>query len=154
MGYRLNIKWNMDNWNQQNETMKEPRKEDVLTIEYLTNIARDQDNIFLSSTMTGNLQLLRLEHIGYFRYNSGNRQWEAVLCNHRSLALKRTTNAEKILSYHPHLVQISQSFIVNVSYLILIKGNNCIMLPPFDKMEVLQISKSCMKKLMEKYPNI
>ena len=126
--------------------MKEQRKEDVFIMEYLTNIAKDQDNIFLSSTMTGN--------IGYFRYNSVNRLWEAALCNHRSLALKRTTNAEKILSYHPHLIQISQSMIINVSYLVLIKGNNCMMLPPFDKAEDLQISKSFMKKLMEKYPNI
>ena len=126
--------------------MKEQRKEDVFIMEYLTNIAKDQDNIFLSSTMTGNIQLLRLEHIGYFRYNSVNRLWEAALCNHRSLALKRTTNAEKILSYHPHLIQISQSMIINVSYLVL--------LPPFDKAEDLQISKSFMKKLMEKYPNI
>ena len=134
--------------------MKEQRKEDVFIMEYLTNIAKDQDNIFLSSTMTGNIQLLRLEHIGYFRYNSVNRLWEAALCNHRSLALKRTTNAEKILSYHPHLIQICQSMIINVSYLVLIKGNNCMMLPPFDKAEDLQISKSFMKKLMEKYPNI
>ena len=52
--------------------MKEQRKEDVFIMEYLTNIAKDQDNIFLSSTMTGNIQLLRLEHIGYFRYNSVN----------------------------------------------------------------------------------
>ena len=85
--------------------MKEQRKEDVFIMEYLTNIAKDQDNIFLSSTMTGN-------------------------------------------------IQISQSMIINVSYLVLIKGNNCMMLPPFDKAEDLQISKSFMKKLMEKYPNI
>lgn len=75
--------------------MKEQRKEDVFIMEYLTNIAKDQDNIFLSSTMTGNIQLLRLEHIGYFRYNSVNRLWEAALCNHRSLALKRTTKCRK-----------------------------------------------------------
>ena len=41
------------------------------------DIAGDQDNIFLSATMTGNLQLIRLEHIGYFRYNSKSKQWEA-----------------------------------------------------------------------------
>ena len=46
-------------------------------------IAGDQDNIFLSATMTGNLQLIRLEHIGYFRYNSKCKQWEAVLCDKR-----------------------------------------------------------------------
>ncbi|WP_455586064.1 LytTR family transcriptional regulator DNA-binding domain-containing protein [Bacteroides sp.] len=123
-------------------------------MEYLTHIARDQDNIFLSSTMTGNLQLLRLEHIGYFRYNSRIRLWEAVLCNQRTLVLKRNTNAERILSYHPYLVQISQSYIINVSYLVLIKGNTCRLLPPFDTGEELQISKSFIKKLMEKYPTI
>lgn len=142
----------MDNWNQQEKSMKSLCKEDKF--EYLTDIAKDQDNIFLSFSMTGNLQLLRLEHIGYFHYNSGNRLWEAVLCNQRILVLKRNTNAEQILSYHPYLVQISQSFIINVSYLVMIKGNNCILLPPFDKVEVLQISKSYLKKLMEKYPTI
>lgn len=130
------------------------RMEEDLLMEYLTNMAKDQDNIFLSTTMTGNLQLLRLEHIGYFRYNHGSRLWEAVLCNRRTLALKRSTTAEKILSYHPRLIQISQSFIVNVSYLLQIKGNNCMMLPPFDKAEELQITRSCMKKLMERYPSI
>lgn len=130
------------------------RMEEDLLMEYLTNMAKDQDNIFLSTTMTGNLQLLRLEHIGYFRYNHGSRLWEAILCNRRTLALKRSTTAEKILSYHPRLIQISQSFIVNVSYLLQIKGNNCMMLTPFDKAEELQITRSCMKKLMERYPSI
>lgn len=138
----------------QEVTTKELQRENLLAMEYIAGIAKDQDNIFLSTTMTGNLQLLRLEHIGYFRYNHGSRLWEAVLCNRRTLALKRSTNAEKILSYHPRLIQISQSFIVNVSYLLQIKGNNCLMLPPFDTAEELQITRSCMKKLMEKYPSI
>ena len=118
------------------------------------DIAGDQDNIFLSATMTGNLQLIRLEHIGYFRYNSKSNQWEAVLCDKHTLMLKRNTNSQKILSYHPHLVQISQSVIINVRYLILIKDNNCLLLPPFEETETLQISKPFMKKLKEKYPSI
>lgn len=101
------------------------------------DIAGDQDNIFLSATMTGNLQLIRLEHIGYFRYNSKSKQWEAVLCDKHTLMLKRNTNSQKILSYHPHLVQVSQSFIINVRYLILIKDNNCVLLPPFDEWQIL-----------------
>lgn len=125
-----------------------------VSLRYSTDIAKDQNNIFLSATMTGNLQLIRLEHIGYFRYNSKHKQWEAVLCNQHSLMLKRNTNSQKILSYHPHLIQISQSFIVNVSYLVLIKDNKCVLLPPFDKVETLQISAPFMKKLKEKYPSI
>lgn len=116
--------------------------------------AGDQDTIFLSATMTGNLQLIRLDHIGYFRYNSQSKQWEAILYDKHTLMLKRNTNSQKILSYHPHLLQISQSFIINVRYLIFIKDNNCILLPPFDKGETLQISRPFMKKLKEKYPTI
>lgn len=124
------------------------------TMGYSADIAKDQNNIFLSTTMTGNLQLLRLEHIGYFRYNSKSRQWEAVLYNQHTLMLKRSTNSQKILSYHPHLIQINQSFIVNVSYLDQIRDKRCVLLPPFDGMETLQISTPFMRKLKEKYPSI
>ena len=117
-------------------------------------IAKDQDNIFLSATMTGNIQLIRLEHIGYFRYNSKGKQWEAILYDKHALTLKRNTNSQIILSYHPHLIQISQSLIINVRYLILIKNNNCILLPPFEHVENMQISKPFMKRLKEKYPSI
>lgn len=127
---------------------------DEFGVTYSTDIAKDQNNIFISTTMTGNLQLIRLEHIGYFRYNSKNNQWEAILCNQHSLMLKRNTNSQKILSYHPYLIQVSQSYIVNVSYLAFIKDNRCVLLPPFDGVEALPISASFMKKLKKKYPNI
>lgn len=42
--------------------------ENEQTMISLTDIAKNQNNIFLSDTMTGNLQLIRLEHIGYFQY--------------------------------------------------------------------------------------
>lgn len=125
-----------------------------LTIGYSADIAKDQNNIYLSTTMTGNLQLLRLEYIGYFQYNSRSNQWEAVLCNQHTLTLKRSTNSQKILSYHPNLIQINQSCIVNVSYLYLIRDKRCVLLPPFDGMETLQISAPFLKKLKEKYPSI
>lgn len=123
-------------------------------MKYSTDTVKDQNHIFLSATMTGNLQLLRLEHIGYFRYNSRNRQWEAILSNQRSLMLKRSTNSQMILSYHPYFIQISQSFIVNIEYLVLIRDNKCVLLPPFDGVEGLQINAPFLKKLKERYPSI
>ena len=124
------------------------------TMGYSAYIAKDQNKIFLSTTMTGNLQLLRLEHISYFRYNSRSNQWEAVLCNQHTLMLKRSTNSQKILSYHPCFIQVNQSFIVNVSYLDQIRDKRCVLLPPFDGMETLRISTPFMRKLKEKYPSI
>ena len=35
-----------------------------------TQITQHQESIFLYTTITGNLQLIHLEEIGYFRYNS------------------------------------------------------------------------------------
>ncbi len=128
--------------------------ENELTMISLTDIAKDQNNIFLSDTMTGNLQLIRLEHIGYFPYDTTSRQWEAVLCNHHVLKLKRHTNAQQILSYHPNLIQINQSCIINISYLVLIKWNKCILLSPFDKGEPLQINRPFMKKLKDRFISI
>ena len=37
-----------------------------------------EEKIFLYTTITGNLQLIHLEQIGYFRYNSKSKLWEAV----------------------------------------------------------------------------
>ena len=119
------------------------------------NAEKDQEkNIFLYTTITGNLQLIHLEQIGYFRYNSKSKLWEAVLNNNHILALKRNTNSQKILSLHPYLIQINQSYIINIGYLTSIEDNNCILLTPFNEMELLQVSKSYMKKLKEKYPCI
>ena len=88
-----------------------------------------------------------------FRYNSKGRQWEAMLYDGHVLKLKRSVNSQMILNYHPFLTQISQSFILNISYLVLIKENNCVLLPPFNTVETLQITPPFLRKLKEKYPS-
>lgn len=117
-----------------------------------TIIEKNQKNIFLYTTITGNIQVVHFEEIGYFRYNSKGKLWEVVLYNKHTLILKRNTNSQKILSLHPYLIQISQSYIINITYLASIEDNNCLLLSPFNDSEPLQVSKSFMKKLKEKYP--
>ena len=119
----------------------------------ISSVVGDQNDIFLCTTATGNLQLIRLGEIGYFRYNSKGRQWEAMLYDGHVLKLKRSVNSQMILNYHPFLTQISQSFILNISYLVLIKENNCVLLPPFNAVENLQITPPFLRKLKEKYPS-
>lgn len=116
-------------------------------------IEKRQENFFLYTTITGNLQLVHFEEIGYFRYNSKSKLWEVVLYNKHTLVLKRNTNSQKILGLHPYFLQISQSYIINITYLASIEDNNCLLLPPFNSSsELLQVSKSFLKKLKEKYP--
>jgi len=120
---------------------------------WISSVVGDQNDIFLCTTATGNLQLIRLGEIGYFRYNSKGRQWEAMLYDGHVLKLKRSVNSQMILNYHPFLTQISQSFILNISYLVLIKENNCVLLPLFNAVETLQITPPFLRKLKEKYPS-
>lgn len=115
---------------------------------------KGQESIFLYTTITGNLQLIHLEQIVYFRYNSQSKIWEVVINDGHTLTLKRNTNSQKILNLHPYLIQISQSHIINICYLASIEDNNCILTPPFNEKESLQISKSFMKKLKDQYPCI
>lgn len=56
----------MDNWTPKEKTGTDICPAGVYTMEYATTIAKDQNNIFLSATITGNLQLIRLEHIIFF----------------------------------------------------------------------------------------
>lgn len=50
-----------------------------------TNTEKHQEEkIFLYTTITGNLQLIHLEQIGYFRHNSKSKLWEAVLNNNHN----------------------------------------------------------------------
>lgn len=144
----------MDNCTQKEKTGIGICPAGIHAMEYLTGIARDQNNIFLSATITGNLQLVRLEHIGYFRYGSNSKQWEAVLCDGHVLRLKRNTNSQMILDYHANLIQINQSVIVNITYLVFIKDDNCILLPPFNEAEDLHISRPFLKKLKDRFPSI
>ena len=64
------------------------------------SVVGDQNDIFLCTTATGNLQLIRLGEIGYFRYNSKGRQWEAMLYDGHVLKKEsKLTNDIKLSSF-------------------------------------------------------
>lgn len=118
------------------------------------SLTKEQESIFLYTTITGNLQLIHLKQIVYFRYTSKSKSWEVVINNGHTFMLKRNTNSQKILSLHPYLIQISQTHIININYLAFIEDSVCVLRPPFNDSESLQISKTFMKKLKAKYPSL
>ena len=101
---------------------------------------------------TSDLQFLRPENIGFFKYNSERKQWEAYLNNSSSpIAIRKNIAADQIQASSPSFVQIHQSYIININYLIMIKDKKCVFYPPFDNVHDLQISKLYLKKLQEKF---
>ncbi len=89
---------------------------------------------------------LRSIDIGFFRYNSDRKLWEVVLNNQLPLLLKKNTTADHIKGYDSCFVQIHQSYIININYLMMIKENRCVMFPPFENITELQVSKKLGEK--------
>lgn len=71
--------------------------------------------------------------------------------NQPPLALRRGMTAEQITLYSPCFVQIHQSYIINIDYLMLIRDNKCVLYPPFDKVTELLVSKKYKKELQNRF---
>lgn len=92
--------------------------------------------------------------IVYFRYISERKIWECVFSNLKRIILKRQTTAETILGYGPDFVRTHKQFIVNVRYVGIINGNDCILLPPLDTITEIKISKSYRRDLLDRFYDI
>ena len=109
------------------------------------------EHTFMISTPTNDLRILRSIDIGFFRYNSDRKLWEVMLNNQTPLLLKKNTTADNIKEYDSCFVQIHQSYIININYLMMIKENRCVMFPPFENITELQVSKKYKKELQDQF---
>lgn len=112
---------------------------------------RNTGQTFIVFTPTNDMRALRPAEIGFFRYCSDRKQWEVILNNQPQLTLRRGMTAEQITKYSPCFVQIHQSYIINIDYLMLIKDNKCILYPPFDQVTELLVSKKYKKELQDRF---
>lgn len=108
------------------------------------------EKAFMISTPTNDLRLLRPIDVGFFRYNSDRKLWEVVLNNYQvPILLKKNTTAKQITEFAACFIQIHQSYIININYLIMIKEGYCIMYPPFENVRELAVSKKFRKELQD-----
>lgn len=138
------------------------------TLRQQGNSGRDQfNNIPMQPSAThGNTRLLSITSvinskvivnpadIVYFRYLSDRKLWECVFSNLKRIILKRQTTAETILAYGPDFVRTHKQYIVNVRYIGIINGNDCILLPPLDNITEIKISKSYRRDLLDRFYDI
>ena len=92
--------------------------------------------------------------IVYFRYLSERKIWECVFSNLKRIILKRQTTAETILGYGSDFVRTHKHFIVNMRYVGIISGNDCMLLPPLDSITEIKISKSYRRDLLDRFYDI
>lgn len=106
---------------------------------------------FMIVTPTGDLCFLRTSEIGFFRYLSERKIWEAVLTNGKVLPLKRNITAEQLRQFDSNFIQVHQSFIINLNYLMMVQDGCCILYPPFEKENGIMLSKKYRKEMMERF---
>lgn len=68
-----------------------------------------------------------------------------------AFAAEENTTADHIKGYDSCFVQIHQSYIININYLMMIKENRCVMFPPFENITELQVSKKFRKELQDRF---
>ena len=106
---------------------------------------------FMIVTPTGDLCFLRTSEIGFFRYMSERKIWEAVLTNGKVLPLKRNITAEQLRQFDSNFIQVHQSFIINLNYLMMVQDGYCILYPPFEKETGIMLSKKFRKEMMDRF---
>lgn len=114
-------------------------------------IVEDAEKKFMIVTPTGDLCFLRTSEIGYFRYLSERKIWEAVLSCGKILPLKRNVTAEQLRRFDSNFIQVHQSFIINLNYLMMVQDGCCVLYPPFEKETGITLSKKYRKEMMERF---
>ncbi len=138
--------------NLQNDSGEESNK----LIEAPANLPPSHNGSRLLSitSVTNSKVIVNPADIVYFRYLSERKIWECVFYSLKRIILKRQTTAETILGFGPDFVRTHKHFIVNVRYIGIINGNDCILLPPLDNITEIKISKTYRRELMDRFYDI
>lgn len=133
-------------------TDKNREKEYTNGVDIKSNTSDDK---FLLYTNTTDFQLVHVKDIGIFVYNSERRMWEVLVSGRENgIPLKRSVGRKMILALDRHFIQVSQSYIININYLIEVIDNTCHFYPPFDKIEYVHIGRFFRQKLIEKFSKL
>ncbi|MGM9688384.1 MAG: LytR/AlgR family response regulator transcription factor [Alloprevotella sp.] len=98
------------------------------------------------------LLFITTQQILQFNYNSLQRSWQLMLTDCTTYTLKRGTSASDLLELSPSLVRISNTCIINLTYLSAVENNTqrCRLAPPFEHLEIIA-SRRYFSKLKEQF---
>lgn len=111
----------------------------------------DKESSFMVILPTGEMRMVKTSDVGFFRYQSDRKNWEAVLNSGESVPLRRNVSADFLCSFSKDFVQVHQSYIVNMDYFVMIQDNSCMLCPPFDSYNEISVSRKYKKNLLERF---
>lgn len=103
------------------------------------------------TTITNDRMILFPRDVVFFRYDTNRKLWEVVLSTLQHIILKRNTTADTILNYGPQFVRTHKSYIVNIGFISMISGNECRLVPPYDNITDIKISKVYRPQLLDMF---
>lgn len=103
------------------------------------------------TTITNDRMILAPHKIVLFKYDSERKLWEVVLDDFQHIILKRHTTAETILNYGPDFIRTHKAYIINITYLGIISSTECSLIPPYDRISDIKISKAYKRRLLERF---
>lgn len=103
------------------------------------------------TTITNDRLILAPARIVYFKFDSERKIWEVVLDNLKRVILKKQTTSDTILSYGSDFVRTHKAYIINVRYIAMLSGNSVVLVPPYDKLDEIKISKTFRHELLERF---
>ena len=109
----------------------------------------NRESSFMVILPTGEMRMVKTADVGFFRHISDRKIWEAVLVTGESVALRRNVSADFLGSFNKNFIQVHQSYIVNMDYLVMIQDNYCILYQPFENVKEVTVSRKYKKNLMD-----
>lgn len=110
-----------------------------------------KESSFMVVLPTGEMRMIKAPEVGFFRYVSERKLWEAVLSSGESVMLRRNVSADFLCSFNKNFVQVHQSYIINTDYLVMIHDNICVLCPPFEDSTEIVVSRKYKKNLMDRF---
>jgi len=103
------------------------------------------------TTVTNDRLILPASRIVFFKYDSERKIWEVLLDNLKRVILKKQTTSDTIVNYGTDFVRTHKAYIVNIRYISMLSGSNCILIPPYDRLGNIRISKTYRHELLEHF---
>lgn len=133
-------------------TVMERLVEQVPTTKQIKGFGLDDTPQRMAMQTMSELLLVSMEQTLMFEYQSDFRTWQLTLTDRSTHLLKKGVTADDLLALNPTYIRISNTCIINLTYLAAIENNSqrCRMCPPFDDIE-LTVSRRYYSKLKEKF---
>lgn len=112
----------------------------------------DEPHQRIAMQTVSELLLVNADQALMFTYMSDHRAWQITLTDGTSHLLKKGLTADELLTLHPSLARISNTCIINLTYLAAVENNTqrCRLFPPHDKID-LTVSRRYFSKLKERF---